>query len=133
MRTTNYTNTLIEMSADCPAESATVPNKPGTVAALQYELLSDNPYGFTSDELLAAVATIRQKRPISERPAVMAELLSKPQACLRSSPLVKNYGWCLHHDSKGKVALVAPDSDAYRQLHADPGVAKIRGLRARKD
>jgi len=132
MHTTNYVNTLIEFSEDCPAETGTVPPKSGTVAELQYRFLSEDPYRFTSDQLLAAVTATRQKRREAEWPDVMAELLAKPQACLRSSPLVKTYGWCLHHDGKGRVALVAPQSEDHLRLRADPGVVKTRGMRSKR-
>ena len=132
MHTTNYINTLIEVSEDCPAETGMVPPRPGSIAAIQYRLVSAQPYRFTSDELLTAVAAIRQNRETADWPAVMAELFARPQACLRASPLVKTYGWGVHHDDKGRVALVARDSGLYRQLQADPAIAKTRGMRAKR-
>src|SRR5687768_1314873 len=51
MHTTNYRETLIVPSPDCAASSATIPSKPGTIAALQHERLSAAPYEMTSDEL----------------------------------------------------------------------------------
>jgi hypothetical protein len=132
MHTTNYVNTLIEVSEDCPATTGTVPPKPGTVAALQYELLSSAPYRYTSDELLVAVAALRQGRAEADWPEVMAELFSKPQACLRSSPLVKTYGFGVHHDAESRVALVPRDSVDYRRMQADEAIAKTRGMRSKR-
>lgn len=132
MRTTNYFNTLIEVSEDCPVATGAVPPKPGSVAALQYTLLSETPYGLTSDDLLTAVAALRQGRGEADWPEIRAELFSKPQACLRSSPLVKTYGWGLHHDAAGKVALVSCDSADYRRMQANAAIAKTRGMRSKR-
>jgi len=54
--------------------------------------------------------------PADDRPAARAEFFSKGQPCLRSSPLGKRYGWGVHCDSTGRVALLALESDAYRAL-----------------
>jgi len=130
MHTTNYFNTLIEVSADCAAGTGVVPQRVGSVAALQYGFLSGAPYRFTSDALLAAVAATRRGLGEAEWPRVGAELFARPQACLRASPLVKSYGWGLHHDAEGRVALVARDSDEYQRLLADTALTKWRGMRS---
>ena len=132
MTTTNYYNTLIEVSADCPARSGKVPGRAGTVALLQYRFLSERPYAFTSDELLVAVAAERQGRDADEWAEVKAELFSRPQACLRGSPLVKSFGWGLHHNDKGRVALVDSAGPEYWRLMADEGTAKMPGMRSRR-
>jgi hypothetical protein len=46
-KTTNYFDTFINMSIDCPAEKGEIPplsDKAKSVASLQYEMLSKNPY-----------------------------------------------------------------------------------------
>jgi len=124
MRSTNYRNTLITVADDCPVNAGTPPDKPGTVAAWQFILLTAKPYAMTSDELLLAVETSR-KGPVA------AEIFfAKPQACLRASPLVKRYGFGLHHDDQGRVALVARESLRYAELAADPTVCKRPGMRS---
>ena len=63
MHSTNYTNTLIEIAEDCPAKAGEIPpikNKK-SVANLQYELLADHPYQFTSDEILFSVFATRNR------------------------------------------------------------------------
>lgn len=124
MHSTNYTNTLITVSPDCPVTTGTPPAKPGTVAERQYALLRDTPYGMTSDELLLAVECDRKG-------AVTAEnFFAKPQACLRASPLVKKQGYGLHHDATGHVALVAMESPDYARLLADTAIVKRPGMRS---
>lgn len=41
---------------------------------------------------------------------------SKGQPCLRSSDLGKRYGWGVHSDGKGRVAIVGVDTLAYATL-----------------
>ncbi|MEI7025361.1 DUF6157 family protein [Paenibacillus sp. y28] len=40
-----------------------------------------------------------------------SEFFSKPKACLRTSPLVKKYGWGLGFDAAGKIALLGADTE----------------------
>jgi hypothetical protein len=107
MHTTNYFNTLILASTDCAAKAGTVPPKPGTIAALQYERVSVAPYKITSDDLLLAVEAHRKGVKAAKLPKFREEFLSVPHACLRASPLVKTYGWGIHHDAEGRVARSA--------------------------
>lgn len=124
MHSTNYRNTLITVATDCPVDVGTPPDRSGTVAAWQFALLSAAPYTMTSDQLLLAVATSRKGEIAAET------FFAKPQACLRTSPLVKTYGFGLHHDDQGRVALVAKESPRYAELAADPAVTKRPGMRS---
>lgn len=128
MHSINYTNTLITMAEDCPAATARAPEKPGTVAALQYEMLAAAPYKLTSDDLLVEVEA--RRKGASDKAALRAALFSKPQACLRASPLVKTYGFGLHHDGQSRVALIPAESPRYAELLADPAVKKRPGMRS---
>jgi hypothetical protein len=122
MHSTNYRNTLITVSGDCPVTAAAA--KGGTIAERQFARLSAAPYAMTSDELLLAVESERKG-------AVTAEaFFARPQACLRASPLVKKHGYGLHHDAEGRVALVAMESPDYARLLADPAIAKRPGMRS---
>ena len=123
---TNYHSTLITVADDCPVGEATPPDRAGSVARLQYEMLRDAPYSLTSDELLLAVDTARFGYVDATAWA------AKPRACLRASPLVKRYGFGLHHDAEGRVALVPMGSDAYARLMSDPDVRKRPGMRNRR-
>ena len=123
MHTTNYRDTLITASSDTPVTVGTIPEKPGTVAGAQHALLADRPYALTSDDLLHATHVARGGD--KDRGTFFA----KPQACLRASPLVKQFGWGIHHDGQGRIALVAMESDDYARLVADPAVKKTPGMR----
>jgi len=51
VKSTNYADMLVTVSADCPVAVGTIPEKPETVVAHQYALLASRPYAMTSDVL----------------------------------------------------------------------------------
>ena len=130
MHSTNYTDTLILRSPDCPVLSPPVPHKAGTIATLQHERLAAAPYRLTSDELIFGVHADRRGLDAAERGGEREVFFATGQAWLRSSPLVKTYGWALHHDNGGRVAQVDPGSERFRQLSADRDVTKLAGTRS---
>jgi hypothetical protein len=132
--TTNYTNTLIEVAADCPATTGEVPpvGAKRTVAALQYELLSTHPYRYTSDEVLFEVHAVRNGIADDARESARAVFLAREQPCLRSSPLGKRYGWGIHHDQDARVALVPVGSPEYDALAEDPSLKHVQAMRSRR-
>lgn len=132
MHTTNYRETLILPSPDCSSTTATLPGKPGTIAALQHERLAAAPYALTSDELLFGIHADRQGVEDDEREEARDAFFSKGQACLRASPLVKTLGWALHHDAEARVALVDPASETFSMLEGRDDVTKLSGMRSKK-
>jgi hypothetical protein len=46
--------------------------------------------------------------------------------------LGKRYGWGIHHDADGRVALVALGSDEYEALAGDPAVTQRRAMRSKR-
>lgn len=131
MHSTNYTNTLICPAEDCQAV-AKVPEKVGSVAALQYELLFEHPYQLTSDDVLSSVAATRKGISTKDLDSFRQEYFSKGQPCFRASPLTKTHGWAVHSDANGFVALLAPDENAFAELHADEAVKKINAMRNKR-
>jgi hypothetical protein len=132
MHSTNYTNTFIEVAEDCKAATGTVPpEKPEpTVARMQFELIQAAPYRYTSDEVLFAVYAARNRIAPEELEVWRAAFFSKGQACLRASPLAKSYGWGIHHDREGKVALYARGSEEYDELRADGSLKQLKAMRS---
>mgnify|MGYP000011717656 FL=1 len=126
---TNYTNTLILPSDDCKAVAKT-PEKPVTVAGLQFAMMQD--HALTSDDLLVAVTAHRRDIPADEHDALRGEIFSKGQPCLRASPLVKTHGWAVYHDKDAVVFLVDPTSQRYADLMADDAIAKVKGMKSRR-
>lgn len=135
MGTTDYRGTFIAVAEDCPVQGAEEPPigaKGPTIASLQYELIAQHPYEFTSDDVLFAVHAMRQGIPEEAQAEAREAFFAKPQACLRSSPLGKRYGWGIHHDAEGRVALVPLGSEQYEELAADPAVSQTRAMRSKR-
>lgn len=135
MHTTNYQNTFIEVADDCPVKIGEVPPQKGdnkTVANSQFDLIANNPYKYTSDDVLFQVFAERNKINRHEQPAAREQFFSKGQPCLRSSPLAKRYGWGVHSDGEGKVAIYAVDSPEYKKLAKDKTLQHIRAMRSRR-
>jgi hypothetical protein len=132
---TNYTATFIRVAEDCPVTIAVRPpigRAAPTAAALQHQLISEHPYAYTSDDVQFEVYASRRAISDQDRPAARAAFFARSQACLRSSPLGKRYGWGIHHDAEGRIALVPMESDRYRDLAADRSLRQLRAMRSRR-
>lgn len=135
MGSTNYSDTFIHVADDCPDTDAERPPTGGkgpTVAALQYELIAEHPYEFTSDDVLFEVHAIRRGIPAQDKQAQRSAFFAKDQACLRSSPLGKRYGWGIHHDAQGRIALVPVGSQEYRSFAADSSLKQLKAMRSKR-
>ena len=135
MHSTNYFNAFIEVAEDCPATTGEVPPLRGdkkSVANLQYEMLDGQPYKYTSDDLIFTLFAIRQQLPNEEWPEKRELFFSKGQPCLRASPLTKRYGWGIHSNEEGKIAIYGADTEEYRQLVLDETLEKKKAMRNRR-
>jgi hypothetical protein len=133
----NYYNTFIQVADDCPVTSSVVPAERSgkqSIAVIQYELLAEHPYEFTQEDVLFETFARHKAVPEEEHAARRAEFFSKSQACLRTSPLPKSYGWGLHFDAQGRVALCPVESEAYRRFVEQPadGLKLLKGMRSRR-
>ena len=139
MHTTNCFNTFIRVAEDCPAHTGEEPSlragKP-TVACLQYEMIAKAPYKYTSDDVIFATsAGGRQfdgKATKKARSLARDEFFSKGQACLRASGLGKRFGWGVHADAEGRVAIYPVDSKRYQALARDPDIKQVRAMRTKR-
>ena len=132
----NYYDTLIAVADDCPVTTSVVPtarNGKKTVAVIQYEMLANNPHVYTQEDVLFQSWFQRQDQTAKSEDEV-AELrkafFAKPQACLRSSPLPKRYGWGLLFDREGRVALCPMESEEYRRFLTGDRVKVLKALRS---
>ena len=134
MHTTNYLNTFIFVADDCPVTKAEVPPQKEikTVASMQFDMLKNAPYQHTSDEVLFQVFAAKNNIPETARASERDKLFSKGQPCFRSSPLTKRYGWGVHFNQEGKMALYAIESDEYRQFSQDNSLKTIKAMRTSK-
>lgn len=134
----NYYDTLIAVADDCPVSSAVVPapyRGKATVAVVQYELLAEQPGRLTQEDVLFRSWLARQERPdvtAAEEERLRAAFFARPQACLRSSPLPKKYGWGLLFDHQGRITLCPMESDRYRRIVGGEtaGVTVLKALRS---
>lgn len=129
--TTNYFNILIEVAEDTKVNCGTIPpaKDKKTVAQMQYELLDGNPYKYSSDDVLFLVYAERNNIPQDEYPEAKEQFFSKGQPCMRTSPLTKNYGFGIHSNGEGKIALFGMETKEYQQLLADTTVKKIKAMK----
>lgn len=133
VHTTNYQDAFIEVAEDCPAKAGEVPpvKKSGRTAALiQFEMISKHPYKFTSDDVLFQVFAEKNDLTEEELPAARQLFFSKGQPCFRASPLPKRYGWGVHSDKNGKIALFGCETEEYQQFLADQHTKTVRAMRS---
>jgi len=60
------------------------------------------------------------------------QFFSKEQPCFRTSPLTKTYGFGIHSDSNGKVALYGMETKEYQQFLADTKIRKLKAMKSNK-
>ena len=133
MHTTNYYNTFIEIAEDSKVDEGVIPPQKGekkTIANMQFEKLYEHPYEYTSDEILFGVFAERKAFEESEMEEQRVQYFSKGQPCFRASPLTKSYGWGVHSNDDGKVALYAAGSEEYKQFINDQSIKKVRAMRS---
>lgn len=132
---TNYENTFIEIAEDCTSSQGEIPPLKGdkkSVANLQFEMLRDKPYQYTSDNVFFAVFAIRKDLIESELEAARLQFFAKGQPCFRTSPLTKRYGWGVHSNAAGKVALYGVESSEYQRFVADNAIVKVTAMRTKR-
>ena len=125
--TTNYTDAFIEVALDCPAASAIIPpdGDPPTQARREYEMVANHPYVYTSDDVLFETKGL--PKGLSRE-----DFFSKGQPCLRASSLTKRYGWGVHSDAQGRIALIPMESAEYQLLASDAGLRHLQAMRNSK-
>ncbi|MBK8627830.1 MAG: hypothetical protein IPN86_20375 [Saprospiraceae bacterium] len=135
IHTTNYFNTFIEIADDCPIINGEIPPTKAenrTVANIQYDLISKNPYKFTSDDVLFQVYADKNDLTKTEYATARIQFFSKGQPCFRASPLTKRYGWGIHYDKDGKMAIYGADSLEYENFSKDNTLKVIKAMKSSK-
>ncbi|HEV3438991.1 MAG TPA: DUF6157 family protein [Gemmata sp.] len=135
------TNTFVLVASDCPALSGTMPVPRGetpTVPVLQYELLTAQPYKLTLEDLMFEVHVRREglskAEAKSQASEIQAKLFSKSYPCMRASPLPKKFGWGVHHDASGRIALYGVESAEYQRFARGEvkGVEVVMAMRSKR-
>lgn len=135
----NYYHTFIALAEDCPVREGVVPTDRGgkpTVATIQYGLLAQQPYTYTQEDILFQTYVsqngLEPELEADEEGLLRKAFFAKSRACLRTSPLVKKYGWGIHFDTDGKAALVGADTEAYEEL-CRSGAKVVKGMRSKRE
>lgn len=135
IHSTNYSDTFIEIADDCPATSGEIPATKGdtkTVANMQFDLVSKYPYKFTSDDIFFQVYADRNDLTRSEYDKARQQFFSKGQPCFRASPLTKRYGWGVHSNKDGKIAIYGCESEEYKKFSKDNSLKVIKAMKSNK-
>ncbi|KAF0198907.1 MAG: hypothetical protein FD166_898 [Bacteroidetes bacterium] len=135
IHSTNYKNTFILIADDCPAMAGEMPPAKGdmrTVAGMQFEMISRNPYRYTSDDVFFQVYADRNELTEGEYAEARAQFFSKGQPCFRASPLTKRYGWGVHSDSNGKIALYGCETNEYKRFSDDASLIIVKAMKTGK-
>ena len=130
---TNYYNTLIQISEDSPTSTSVTPDlTKQSVATSQFTLINNHPYTYTSDDVIFNRVAQVQGIATEDIDTAKNRYFQTGRACLRTSPLAKTHGWGIHADADGKLALIAAESEEYRRLMEDTTVTKVRAMRRTK-
>jgi hypothetical protein len=135
VHTTNYQNTFIEVAEDCPVHVCEIPPQKETqksIAYLQYEVIKNNPYQHDSDEVMFHCYAVKNDLKKPEMGKAREVFFSKGQPCFRASPLTKRYGFGIHCDAVGKVALYGVETKEYKKLAADKTLKIVKAMRSKK-
>ncbi|MBF0292409.1 MAG: hypothetical protein HQK86_09665 [Nitrospinae bacterium] len=135
MKDNNYYPTFIEVAADCPVKSSEVPKQRGeekTIPVLQYEMIANNPYKYTQEDVLFEVFATRNNIPKENRADERKKYFSKGQPCLRCSALGKRYGWGIHFNEKGMAAIYGVETAAYRNYAKDKKLKHVKAMSSKR-
>lgn len=133
--TTNYKNTLVAIADDCPVTSGEIPPvklNATTIANIQFDILNEHPYKYTSDDVLFQVYAIKNNIPKSSLKAEREAFFSKGQPCFRTSPLTKRYGWGIHNNAEEKIALIGCETEAYKKLLQNKSIKVVKAMKSSK-
>ena len=135
IHTTNYTDTFIQIADDCPATEAEIPpikNDRKSIATIQFDIVNKNPYKYTSDDVLFEVHAKRTNLKKVELKKAREDFFSKGQPCFRTSPLTKRYGWGVHHNHEGKIALYGCETSEYKKFLKDKKIKIVKAMKSSK-
>ena len=135
VHTTNYQEAFIKVADDSPAKAGEIPPVKGlekSIANIQFEMISENPYKYTSDDVVFQTFAVKKGLEKAELLAERENFFSKGQPCLRASPLTKRYGWGVHSNAEGKIALYSADSEDYKKFSNDEKLEIVMAMRSKR-
>ena len=134
LESVDYVDTFIALAPDASGEMS-VPQPRGgkpTVASATFEMISKAPYEHTSGDVIFTVWADRHDVIEPDRAAERAKYYSVGRPCLRASDLGKRYGWGVHADGEGRLAVYAVGSPEYEALEGGtaPDGTTVKVVRA---
>lgn len=99
---------------------------------MQYEKLIQQPYSVTSDDLIFQLFVIKNELTESESALEREQFFSKGRPCLRTSPLTKRYGFGIHFNIRGEIAIYGLETDEYNRFIKDVSINKVKAMRNSK-
>lgn len=135
LHTTNYFNTFIEVAEDTPATFGEIPPDKKdikSVASMQFEIVYNNPYKYSSDDIFFMVYCSRNDITDEESEYAREIFFSKGQPCFRASPLTKRYGWGVHSNDSGKIAIYGMETGEYKKFASDSSLRVIKAMKSGK-
>jgi hypothetical protein len=118
---------LIQVAEDCPVSCGTVPTtkrEHETIPMIQYNELLTRPYYCSEKEFQEQVHLARRGKNKGE--------VNLGRYDIRRNALSKKYGWGVHVNEEGKLALVGCETEKYKQLTKDVLVDKVKAYRSKK-
>lgn len=134
--TTNYVNTFIEIAEDCLTIIGEIPPPKGdkqTVATIQFDMIKQHPYKYSSDEVIFNCYAVKNELTTNELASEKQKFFSKGQPCLRTSALTKRYGWGVHFNAQGKVAIYGAETKEYETFATDKKINNVKAMRSKKE
>lgn len=131
----SYKNTFIIIAEDSTVASAIIPslkNEKPTIPYIEYDLIKNNPYKYTQEDVQFITFLIKNQIDTDQIDDLREQFFQKPKACFRASPLVKKYGWGIHYDDQGKIAIYGVNSEEYKQFLNQDSVTKLKGMRTKR-
>ena len=114
MENVDYASTFITVAPDFAGVAAVEPVG-ATVVASTFGLIFPAPYALRSSDVIFRVWASRHDVSPDSAEA-WTSFFATPRACLRSSDLGKRYGWGIHADGDGRLAVYGVGSQAYDAL-----------------
>lgn len=112
MHSTDYFDTFIVVAPDTKAKAGVKPGARAATARVIYDMIRNDPYRYTSDDVIYAAHASSKGRDALTRD----QFFARGQACLRASALTKTLGWGVHFDKNGRVALYGMETPEYAKF-----------------
>lgn len=103
-----------------------------SIAGLEYALLIGDPYHYTGNDLILNVHRRHKNVADAELGVFRSFLFAKSQPCMRLSMLTKRWGWGVHYDELGRIAIYGAETQEYHDLSMRSGLRVMAARPSRR-